>query len=261
LGESDIRMMRVFALAALAANSFVLFQAGAAGAGSLLKVEGHMMRWTPQAERPATVITYSILQGPYTVQSDRSTLSPSNCARMHAFGDIAGTSAGVSEESAKRELQAAFRAWESVAGVEFVEAADPRKANIVIGAAEDPGGRAFANLSYLSEKGVTPVTMALGKPRAASQSGDGEGDGSTVAIDQAYVCLNPKSRWKIGFRRRSQRLRSSAHLHARSWPCHRPRPPGQLRRRDGLPLRRASPRPSALGYRRGAEALRSKEKR
>jgi ApaG protein len=24
-------------------------------------------------------------------------------------------------------------------------------------------------------------------------------DGSMVPIDQAYVCLNPKSRWKIGF--------------------------------------------------------------
>jgi hypothetical protein len=191
-------MMRVLVLTVLTAVSFV-FKAGAADAGVLLKVEGHAMRWAPEVRGPVTVITYSILKGPYTVQSDRSILSPSNCARMHAFADIVALSPEISEEVAKRQLQAAFEAWESAAAVKFVEAPDPRLANIVIGAADDPGGRAFANLSYRSEKGITPVTMALGKPRAASQGPEGVEDGATVAIDQAYVCLNPKSRWKIGF--------------------------------------------------------------
>ena len=60
---------------------------------------------------------------------------------------------------------------------------------------------AFANLSYRSEKGLTPVTMALGKPEVSASPAldDNGGDGSIVPIDQAYVCLNPKSRWKIGF--------------------------------------------------------------
>ncbi len=192
-------MMRVVVLTALAVKSFI-FQASAAEAGSLLRVEGHVMRWAPQDQAPAaTTITYSILKGPYTVHSDRSILSPSNCAKMHAFDDIVAISPDVSEENAKRELHSAFEAWEKAADIEFVEVADPRLANIVIGAADDPGGRAFANLSYRSEKGITPVTMALGKPRAASGGGGDAGDGSTVAIDQAYVCLNPKSRWKIGF--------------------------------------------------------------
>jgi hypothetical protein len=120
---------------------------------------------------------------------------------MHAFADIVAKSPGITEEKAKNELQAAFRAWESVANIAFVEVTDPRLANIVIGAADDPGGRAFANLSYRSEKGLTPVTMALGKPDAPNaQASDREGgDGSIVPIDQAYVCLNPKSRWKTGF--------------------------------------------------------------
>ncbi len=191
-------MKRVLSLTVLTVLSLV-FNAGWADAGALLKVEGHTMRWAPDAPGPATVITYSILKGPYTVQSDKSILSPSNCARMHAFADIVAISPDVSEATAKRELQSAFEAWENVTAIKFVEVSDPRLANIVIGAAEDPGGRAFANLSYRSEKGITPVTMALGKPRAAPPGPEGIEDGVTVAIDQAYVCLNPKAKWKTGF--------------------------------------------------------------
>jgi hypothetical protein len=190
-------MIRVRVLAMLALC--VVFNAGTAGAAALLSVQGHMIRWTPESPSPVTVITYSILKGPYVVQSDKSILSPSNCARMHAFADIVAESPGISEETAKKELQSAFQTWESAANVEFVEIADPSLANIVIGAADDPGGRAFANLSYRSGKGVTPVTMALGKPRPAPAPDDAIGDGSPVAIDQAYVCLNGRSRWKTGF--------------------------------------------------------------
>jgi hypothetical protein len=43
--------------------------------------------------------------------------------------------------------------------------------------------------------------MALGKQEASASPvlDDNGGDRSIVPIDQAYVCLNPKSRWKIGF--------------------------------------------------------------
>jgi len=159
------------------------------------------MRWAPGADDGKTVITYSILKGPYIVQSDKSILSPSNCAKMHAFADIVAKSPGITEDKAKSELQAAFRTWERVADIVFVEVTDPSLANIVIGAADDPGGRAFANLSYRSEKGLTPVTMALGKPDISNSpvSDDKSSDGSIVPIDQAYVCLNPKSHWKTGF--------------------------------------------------------------
>jgi hypothetical protein len=198
LGESDYTMMRVSVLAMLAVMSLV-FDATAGQGAALLQVQGHTIRWTPDAATPVTVITYSILNGPYIVQSGKSILSPSNCARMHAFAGIVAATAGVSEEAAKKELRAAFQAWEAVANVEFVEVGDPGIANIVIGAADDPGGRAFANLSYRTEKGVTPVTMALGKPRSTAAHDDAIGDGSPVAIDQAYVCLNGKSQWKAGF--------------------------------------------------------------
>jgi predicted Zn-dependent protease len=120
---------------------------------------------------------------------------------MHAFADIVGKSPALPEEKAKRELQSAFQAWEHVAALAFIEVDDPLLANIVIGAADDPGGRAFANLSYRSENGLRPVTMALGKPELPpSAATDAKNDdGSMAPIDQAYVCLNPNSRWKIGF--------------------------------------------------------------
>jgi len=193
-------MIRLLVLTGLMAASF-FGTVGLADTAELLRVQGHMIRWAPEAAGGKTVISYSILQGPYHFESNKSILSPSNCAKMHAFADIVAKSPGITEEKAKNELQAAFRAWESVANIAFVEVTDPRLANIVIGAADDPGGRAFANLSYRSEKGLTPVTMALGKPDAPNaQASDREGgDGSIVPIDQAYVCLNPKSRWKTGF--------------------------------------------------------------
>ncbi len=193
-------MIRLVALAGLTAASS-LYNTAFADAGELIRVQGHLMRWAPEAAGGKTVITYSILEGPYQVESGRNILSPSNCARMHAFKDITARSSGVTEEIARGELKAALRTWESVANIAFVQAADPGAANIVIGAADDPGGRAFANLSYRSEKGLTPVTMALGKPEVHNALATNEegGDGSIVPIDQAYVCLNPKSNWKTGF--------------------------------------------------------------
>ncbi len=191
-------MIRRVALAGLAAVSS-LGNAALAEAGELLRVEGYLMRWAPEAAGGKTIITYSILQGAYHVKTRKSILSPSNCAKMHAFSDIVAKSPDITEEKAKNELQAALQRWESVANIAFIEMNDPSLANIVIGAADDPGGRAFANLSYRGEKGPTPVTMALGNAPASPVLDDNGGDGSVVPIDQAYVCLNPKSRWKIGF--------------------------------------------------------------
>jgi hypothetical protein len=174
----------------------------AAQAGVLLQVDGRPMRWSPEAPGKTTVITYALLSAPYNVKSNRSILSPSNCAHMRSFADIVAVSPGVTEEAARKELREALRTWESVANIAFHEVSDPTAAEIVIGAADDPGGRAFANLSYRSGKGIpTPVTMALGKPAAPApaEGARGDGEGDAVAIDQAYVCLNPKSPWKVGF--------------------------------------------------------------
>ena len=148
-------MIRRIALAGLAAVSS-LGNAALAEAGELLRVEGYLMRWAPEAAGGKTIITYSVLQGSYHVKTRKSILSPSNCAKMHAFSDIVAKSPDLTEEKAKDELQAALRRWESVANIAFIEMNDPSLANIVIGAADDPGGRAFANLSYRGEKASHP---------------------------------------------------------------------------------------------------------
>ena len=198
--RQTVRIMTRLAATGLAAMS-VIWGAPPAHAGALLSVQGHLMRWPSEAPVGRTIITYSTLTDRYLVQNDKRILSPTNCAKMHAFADIVGKTSTLSVETAKRELQSAFHAWERVAAIFFVEVDDPRLANIVIGAADDPGGHAFANLSYRSEKGLRPVTMALGKaePLPSATTDANSDDGSIVPIDQAYVCLNPKSRWKIGF--------------------------------------------------------------
>lgn len=169
-------------------------------AEALLQVEGNVLKWV----RPSgahTVISYAVLTGPYVVPSDQSTLSPDNCGAMHAFADIMAVSPDISEAKARQELQAAFAAWERASDITFVEVSDVRQANIIIGAADEPKGKAFANLSYYSGQGTIPVAKALGKssPDISVNPHDAVGDGTDVAIEHAYVCLDSSSRWKVGF--------------------------------------------------------------
>lgn len=188
---------------ALAASLLALFMLFAlvfgAAAGPLLQIDGGLLRWEPRPAESATVITYFILDAPYSVPSNKSILSPSNCAAMHGFSDIVAQSPGLTPAQAEAELKAAFAAWEDAANITFVRAADPRSANIVVGAQSMPEGRAFANLSY--RRGAPSAARALAgpEPSAAIHASDGERNVSGAEIDQAYVCLNPKIRWKIGF--------------------------------------------------------------
>ncbi len=173
---------------------------GAASAGSLLEVGGHYLKWDAQPGGAVTTVTYSVLTGPYSLPPDKRILSPSNCSSMHPFANIVQDSTSITEEAAKEELRSAFAAWQAVADIQFVEIGDPRKANIVVGAQEFPEGKAFTNLSYRSGHTVLPVLKALGKPGPdpAVQSG-AQPDAPVREIEQSYVCLNPKLRWKIGF--------------------------------------------------------------
>ena len=132
-----------------------LYSASFARAGTLLQVEGHLMRWASENPDATTVITYSILTEPYNVQSGRSILSPSNCAKMHAFADILTASRGISEANAKAELRAALNAWEQAANIVFAEVSDPHLANIVIGAADDPGAQASTVLQHFDSAWAT----------------------------------------------------------------------------------------------------------
>ncbi len=193
-------MMRALVSIALAVAS-QLVGVDVAAAGALLQVEGDILKWRPPGSGARTVITYAVVTGPYSVPGDRRTLSPDNCGAMHSFADIIAASPRVSEKTAQRELQSAFAAWEKAADIIFVEVGDERQANIIIGAADAPKGRAFANLSYRSIQGTTPVTKALGRsgPDLSVNSDETAGDGAVATIEQAYICLDPQSRWKVGF--------------------------------------------------------------
>jgi hypothetical protein len=174
---------------------------GASLAEALLRADGHFLKWKTQSPGSATVISYAVLSGPFTFPNSR-TLSPDNCGSMHAFADIVAMSPDVSVGTAKQELKAAFSAWEQVAALTFVEVDDARHANIVVGAAHSPAGRAFANLSIASPEPQARVSRGLGKTgpdKAGASGGSANADESDfVAIEQAYVCLSPRARWKAG---------------------------------------------------------------
>jgi hypothetical protein len=186
--------MKAIVLAALAVVG-VVHASDCAKSQELLRVGGQVVKWASPKSATPTVVTYALLQSPFAVPRDKSTLSPDNCSEMLPFAKVLSTSPSISETTAKRQLRAAFRAWSSVADISFMEVEDTHKANIVIGTSSVAKGRAFANLSYRgrdSEAG--PVTQALGGDNR-SKLIEREG----AVIDQAYICLNPMAQWKIGF--------------------------------------------------------------
>ena len=178
-----------------------LVGAGAVRAEEVLRVEGDLVKWPPSASGLGTVITYAALTGTYSLRTHQNTLSPDNCGAMRPFAEIVSASGGVSEQTARRELQSAFAAWADVAGIRFTEVTDLDHANIIIGATDASGGRAFANLSLVGRHRAQTTAKALGAPsdsRSVDFAGLGRA-GTVAAIEQAYVCLNPKLRWKVGF--------------------------------------------------------------
>jgi len=165
-----------------------------------LRVKGSILMWHSALPGERLVLTYAVLTGPYSVAGGRSIVSLNNCNSMHALSGIAAASQSITDEIARRELRAAFDAWERVADLSFVEARSVEEANIIVGAADIPRGRAFANLSYRDGAVVRPVGAALGASTAAVPARPGVPDrGQTISIDQAYVCLNPQAKWKVGF--------------------------------------------------------------
>lgn len=170
-----------------------------AGARALLRADGHSLKWGSQTAGTGAVITYALLAVPYAVPAGKTTLSRDNCGAMRPFNEIINSSPVVSQEAVRHELRLAFSAWSEVADIRFVEVEDAREANIVIGATNQPIGRAFANLSYRSATANAPVAKALGGSSSQPSGLIAAATGDTVSIEQSYICLNPAMRWKIGF--------------------------------------------------------------
>jgi len=194
--------VRVLAGIAVAVGALVPFD-GSPKADAFLSSDGRLLKWRSQSRGMGTVVSYAVLTDAFRVPQGKRTLSPDNCGAMQPFADIVKESPDVSVEEAKHELKAAFAAWEEIADLTFVEIEDVSRANIVVGAAHSPLGRAFANLSVRSVETPLPVSRALGKADSDTQGTSSEAvdreESGFAAIEQAYVCLSQRSRWKVGF--------------------------------------------------------------
>ena len=108
----------------------------------ILKLEGNSVRWHKSAAGfQAPVITYSLVSGSVDFPGAR------NCRKMTSLDELTASSQ-VAMAAMREEISAAFAMWESVAGISFREAADPAKADILIGAQVEPEGWAFADVFY-----------------------------------------------------------------------------------------------------------------
>jgi hypothetical protein len=192
-------MEKLFLVVLMAVAS--LSSVGFSAADELLRVDGRTVKWAPPALGLATMITYTALKRPFSLPDTKKTLSPDNCGAMGAFAEIVAGSDNLTETMAREELGSAFASWEKVAGIKFSEVDEGQRADIVVGAIITSSGRAFANLSLLGGHGMQPVAKALGTSSGNWAVGiDSAAQGKSAAtIEQAYVCLNPKQRWKIGF--------------------------------------------------------------
>lgn len=194
------RLNRAYALASLQLLLAATVSAGGSlHAGSLLHAQGHIFRWGPPNNDQTQIITYAILNDRYAVPGGKSIVSPDNCGSMHAFSSITAKSPGITADIATAQLREAFAAWEAVAAVKFVPIPDADRANIVIGSADQPVGRAFTNLSYVTDHDALPVTKALGKSDEPAPDTHPDAPDTIAEIEQAYVCLNPAQTWKSGF--------------------------------------------------------------
>jgi hypothetical protein len=134
-----------------------------------LRLDGSGVRWQSAAKGQPRVLTYAIVAQDVAFDGAR------NCGRMTKLDALLSASR-IAPETVRTEIAAAFDMWQAVANIGFREAADPAKADILIGAQLEPEGWAFANVFYdtASTETVKPISRAL-------------------------ICLNPEKRWKVGF--------------------------------------------------------------
>jgi hypothetical protein len=193
-------LQKKFAVIACAVANLI---GSSAFSDDLLRVEGRSFRWNKADDAGAAVVTYALLGGTYSSARHETFLSAENCGRMVSFGAITSVSEGLSVTAAEVELRAAFTAWESVTNISFVAIDDPERADIVVGASSQPGGRAFANLSVGNSPGSPIIAKALGRldqsPDATQKAILPRNGSEYAAIDKALICLNPGVKWKVGF--------------------------------------------------------------
>lgn len=145
----------------------------AEGSFRLLELGGRKVRWTLPANGLPTTVTYAFVTQPMQFAGAR------NCDAM-TTPEAALSRSHLRFEDFRREVHAAFAAWEQAANIVFRETASVAEAGILIGADAKPRGRAFTNVALRDETGARDST-------------------SMGAIRQSLICFNPQKPWKIGF--------------------------------------------------------------
>jgi hypothetical protein len=135
----------------------------------LLVLDGTAVRWRGNADGRPTVLTFAFLTEP------RSFVGARNCSRMLPPSAALAPSK-IDIDSFRREVRAAFAMWRDAINIDFRETDDIAEAGILIGAEAEPRGRAFTNVAT-----------------------HGTAGGGMGRIAQSLICLNPQTRWKIGF--------------------------------------------------------------
>jgi hypothetical protein len=139
----------------------------------LLELGGRKVRWTIPAGGVPAKISYAFVTEPMQFPGER------NCDAMLP-PDAAIEPSHISFADFRREVRAAFAAWEEAANITFVETSNVADAGILIGADAKARGRAFTNVA-LRDGAAREHANELG------------------AIRQSLICLNPQRSWKIGF--------------------------------------------------------------
>ncbi len=153
---------------ALAAVSIVTTASAQSFLGfRLLDLNGSHVRWASDGTEKVTV-TYAFVVSPVYFAD------ASNCEALAPVDGLLRKS-GIRRPDFRKEARAAFDMWEFVANIEFQEISDQTSAQILIGAQQNPEGRAFADVRY--------------RP----------GNERFREIERSLICLNPTKPWKIGF--------------------------------------------------------------
>jgi hypothetical protein len=170
--------VKVFAVLAMLAAGLGVACSGAAASDEflLLRLDGTYVKWrAPRLGTPAQV-RYAFISGPMH--------SPGaiNCESIVPIEPLLDASR-IERERFHQEVAAAFGLWEAAAGVRFLESADAKTADILIGAQASPRGFAFTNVDH-DRTGLTPVSSTAVQVRR---------------IQKSLICLNPTKLWKTGF--------------------------------------------------------------
>jgi hypothetical protein len=174
------------AIVAALAAALAFGERPAAAAGGLtdyrlLVLNGQRAKWGASTLGTGATVTYAVASAP--LHTDGAI----NCADIAPVDRLLAANR-LRRSDFDREVDAAFAAWAAVANIVFTPAADPARADIVIGAGSVGRGRAFTNVAT-----VRPLhSIPAGAQAYAVSTQPG-------TIARSLICLNPEQPWKIGF--------------------------------------------------------------